>query len=295
MTRSWVDAYYLAELALSQIANIGVQAQAALDAAETALETVIAGGYAIVQQAGTALTARGILNFSSRFAATDDVGNTRTNVELATSGVSAGSYALPEITVDTYGRVTGATTVTGLTAGSIPYVSATGAIAQDNARLFWDATNHRLGVLTNSPDASYNATLAGSLKVAGKIGGVTQGTLTGEALHAGRQVLGEDGIYNGGALTGDVTLKLRGGQLLAEPMRTGYRETTGGAFPTLIAWYTDITKATPIWQREYTWTGVTPTTIVTRLYDAAGALSQTVTDVVTYSGVYETSRVRTVS
>lgn len=42
-------------------------------------------------------------------------------------------------------------TGTALTQGSIPFANASGNLTQDNTNLFWDDTNNRLGVLTNTP------------------------------------------------------------------------------------------------------------------------------------------------
>ena len=42
-------------------------------------------------------------------------------------------------------------TITGATAGSVLFAGASGVLAQDNANLFWDDTNNRLGVGTSSP------------------------------------------------------------------------------------------------------------------------------------------------
>ena len=43
--------------------------------------------------------------------------------------------------------------IAGLTPGSVLFAGAGGIISQDNANLFWDDTNKRLGIGTESPDA----------------------------------------------------------------------------------------------------------------------------------------------
>jgi len=40
---------------------------------------------------------------------------------------------------------------TSLTTGSVPFIAAGGALSQDNNNLFWDSTNNRLGIGTNTP------------------------------------------------------------------------------------------------------------------------------------------------
>ena len=40
------------------------------------------------------------------------------------------------------------------TSGSILYIDSSGNLAQDNSNLFWDATNHRLGIGTTNPGAT---------------------------------------------------------------------------------------------------------------------------------------------
>lgn len=40
---------------------------------------------------------------------------------------------------------------TVMTPGSVPFAGADGKLTQDNARLFWDNTNHRFGILTATP------------------------------------------------------------------------------------------------------------------------------------------------
>lgn len=44
--------------------------------------------------------------------------------------------------------------ISQLTAGSIPFISSTKDIAQNNASFFWDATNSRLGVGTATPNST---------------------------------------------------------------------------------------------------------------------------------------------
>lgn len=51
--------------------------------------------------------------------------------------------------------VTPSLTVSGLTSGSIPIVGTSGLVGQ-SSNLFWDATNSRLGVLTNSPTTTFS-------------------------------------------------------------------------------------------------------------------------------------------
>ncbi len=44
------------------------------------------------------------------------------------------------------------------TAGSVVYAGASGVYTQDNARFFWDNTNHRLGIANNSPAFAVDVT-----------------------------------------------------------------------------------------------------------------------------------------
>ena len=54
--------------------------------------------------------------------------------------------SFPSVSID-------ASDVGGLTPGSIPFADATGFLAQDNANLFWDETNARLGLNQTTPTA----------------------------------------------------------------------------------------------------------------------------------------------
>jgi hypothetical protein len=54
-------------------------------------------------------------------------------------------------TITLVGSVATLTITTALTLGSLPFIGASGALIQDNANLFFDDTNNRLGIGTNAP------------------------------------------------------------------------------------------------------------------------------------------------
>jgi len=69
--------------------------------------------YQTVQANLTPRTQRNIINFQTRFTAVDNAGNFSTDIDLAATGVGAGTYT--SVTVDAYGRVTGGTNPAGST------------------------------------------------------------------------------------------------------------------------------------------------------------------------------------
>lgn len=55
------------------------------------------------------------------------------------------------------GSVATLTITTALTQGSVAFIGASGALSQDNANYFWDNTNKRLGINTNTPTTAIDA------------------------------------------------------------------------------------------------------------------------------------------
>jgi hypothetical protein len=89
------------------------------------------------------------------------------------ANVSSGAGTLQQVTTNgntsnvgisvTAGGVsTNALTVTSLTPGSVTFVGTAGLVTQDNPNLFWDDTNNRLGINTNTPGNSIDVHNSGS-------------------------------------------------------------------------------------------------------------------------------------
>ena len=83
---------------------------------------------------------------------------------------------------------------------------------------------------------------------------------------------------------------------LGEPLLSGYREILPEAdpFPTSIICWTDAGKTVKRWEQLLTYTGVLVTTEVTKFY-YGGVLFMTITDTISYDGVFESSRTRVVT
>jgi hypothetical protein len=83
----------------------------------------------------------------------------------------------------------------------------------------------------------------------------------------------------------------------AEGFASGaYKETTGTVFPTAEIWYESVAKAKKIVSLDTTWAGATITQEQWKVYDTDGStVLATVTDAISYSGVFETSRTRTIA
>lgn len=83
-----------------------------------------------------------------------------------------------------------------------------------------------------------------------------------------------------------------------EGFASAFEETlpAGDPFPTSVTWWTSPAKTTKIMEMALTWNvNSTVNTTVTTMYDTDGAtVLSTVTDTYAYSGVFLTSRTRTV-
>lgn len=84
----------------------------------------------------------------------------------------------------------------------------------------------------------------------------------------------------------------------AEGFATGaYKETLPSAdpFPTSLIWWESNSKLQKIVEKTITYTGAFPTTIEWKMYDTDGTtLLVTVTDTISYTGPFETSRTRAI-
>lgn len=77
-----------------------------------------------------------------------------------------------------------------------------------------------------------------------------------------------------------------------------YRENLPAADPfvTSVTWYDDNTKVKKLVEKLITYTGVLATTVQWKMYDTDGStVLATVTDAITYSGIFESNRTRTIA
>jgi hypothetical protein len=99
----------------------------------------------------------------------EDTGTAWTLIANVSSGAGTlqqvttnGNTSNVGISVTAGGVSTNSATITSLTTGSVPFAGAGGLISQDNANLFWDDTNNRLGINTNTPGNSLDVHATGT-------------------------------------------------------------------------------------------------------------------------------------
>ncbi len=112
---------------------------------------------------------------------------------ILTSGTTAASWSVNyeiSLAAGPLPVANGGTGATALTLGSVVFAGASGVYTQDNARFFWDNTNHRLGINTASPASSIDVT--GGVNVTGNTASATITTTS----------LGVTGGSGGIAITG---------------------------------------------------------------------------------------------
>jgi len=91
----------------------------------------------------------------------EDTGTAWTLIANVSSGAGTlqqvttnGNTSNVGISITAGGLSTNSLTDTALTSGSVTFAGSGGLISQDNANLFWDDTNNRLGINTNTPGNS---------------------------------------------------------------------------------------------------------------------------------------------
>lgn len=89
----------------------------------------------------------------------------KVSIANVTAGRSLSATSLT-LTVTPLAPTSGGTgTATAFTSGSVIYAGASGVYSQDATRFYWDATNHRLGVNTNSPAVTLAVNAADAILV----------------------------------------------------------------------------------------------------------------------------------
>lgn len=113
----------------------------------------------------------------------------------------------------------GGTGASSFTSGSIPFIF-NGIFSQDNSNFFWDNTNKRLGIGTNSPSSALEVTSDA------KINTLTVGLGSGSV--SSNTAFGKDALLN--ATSSNYSLTAIGNHALANPVANRGESTAVGSF-----------------------------------------------------------------
>lgn len=102
--------------------------------------------------------------------------------------------------------VSGNTTLSSITSGSVLFAGTSGLVSQDNANLFWDDANNRLGIGTNNP--GYKLEVNGSFAATTKSFVIPHPTKDGMKLRYGSLEGPENGVYVRGRLKDNNVIEL---------------------------------------------------------------------------------------
>jgi hypothetical protein len=146
-------------------------------------------GISISGTTNATITNTGVLSLNSASGALTLQGTTN-QVNVSTVG-STITLSTPQDIATSSSPTFAGLTLSNLTSGSVLFAGGGGVISQDNANLFWDNTNKRLGIGTTTP--AYKLDVSGDLRVSGQtiFGGVAY-TWPSSAGSSG-QVLTTDG------------------------------------------------------------------------------------------------------
>lgn len=136
-------------------------------------------------------------------------------------------------------NIDGAATISTMTAGSVLFAGVAGLISQDNAQLFWDNANDRLGVGTNAPEANTKLHVktgtGGTASVAGttlatETAGANYITVKGPAANDKGVLFSNASSATDGAVLYDNASSARGMQLHTADTSKFAIDATGDAF-----------------------------------------------------------------
>ncbi|MEI7890712.1 MAG: hypothetical protein WCI36_01965, partial [bacterium] len=138
---------------------------------------------------------------------------TASQIAVSGGGVGAVTLSLPQNIATNSTPTFGALTLSGLTAGSIPFIGTGGAISQNNTNFFWDNTNMRMGIGTGAPSDGIEIFGAGKglrLSYNNSVGVNLTSTSTGELNLSTSSASGDSAFIIGDSTNHDVAYLLDG-------------------------------------------------------------------------------------